>query len=130
MSDGVLPIPSASLDAHQITPTVISYHSHVGLQIQTAQGPFIVEDPHSPLEYDDERIVMFNDYHHESQSNIEKGLLADTFVWPGTANALLINGLAYNATSGPATIDVDYDQTYLLRYIGGQSLMYTVSWWC
>ena len=43
------------------------YHSHVGTQAQTANGPIIVEPKNQggcPLEYDEELVMMTNDYYH------------------------------------------------------------------
>jgi len=42
------------------------YHSHVGFQLSTSQGPIIVDqkDWISPVEYDEDLVVMVQEYWH------------------------------------------------------------------
>jgi hypothetical protein len=48
------------------------YHSHVGFQLSTSQGPIIVDqkDWISPVEYDEDLVVMVQEYWHVSPSHI------------------------------------------------------------
>jgi len=62
------------------------YHSHVGFQAVTATGVLIVEDiaaDKSPYTYDDERTLFLQDFYPTNDSVIEKGLVANPFVWSG-----------------------------------------------
>ena len=46
---------------------IYRYHSHVDLQIMTAQGPIIVvpkDNSSCPVEYDEEIIMQMQDYYH------------------------------------------------------------------
>ncbi|PWN51411.1 L-ascorbate oxidase [Violaceomyces palustris] len=111
--------------------------------------------PGAPYAYDEDRVMVIGDYYHATNADkILKGLLASPFVWPGSANALLVNGmqgqLTCNQTSTDlldpsircppsvsdqvsnlvpggcdySTIEVEHAKTYRLRFIGAQSLMY------
>ncbi|KAH9868288.1 hypothetical protein J1614_007360 [Plenodomus biglobosus] len=106
------------------------YHSHVGFQAVSAAGPLIVEDfGLPPFEYDEERIVFFQDYFNKTDEAIEKGLVSTPFVWSGETNAVLINGVgvAKGETAGKGNcklpvIDVEPGKTYRLRFIGSTAL--------
>lgn len=82
---------------------------------------------------DFERTIFLGDVFNSTDSKIEKGLAANPFVWSGETNALLFNGVGMTgntaSTSGPgcgiATIDVEPDKIYRLRFIGGTALSYS-----
>ncbi len=43
------------------------YHSHVDMQVQTAQGPIIVypkDNSSCPVKYDEDIVMMMGDYYH------------------------------------------------------------------
>ncbi|WP_274911606.1 multicopper oxidase family protein [Streptomyces sp. WZ-12] len=69
--DGVPPVtqravaPGGSFTYRFITDTPGTYwfHPHVGVQLDRGlYGPLIVEDPHEPLRYDDEWVVVLDDW--------------------------------------------------------------------
>ncbi|KAJ4292068.1 hypothetical protein N0V90_009967 [Kalmusia sp. IMI 367209] len=105
------------------------YHSHIGFQEITAEGPLIVNscDP-VPYEYDEDNILNLQDYYNKTDDTIEAGLLANPFVWSGETNAILLNGQSGKAQSDkaidksclPHVIEVEPDRTYRLRLIGLQ----------
>lgn len=106
------------------------YHSHVGFQMGTASGPLIVEDDGPPpYDYDEERIVHFQDYFNKTDTQIAYGLVSEPFVWSGETNAVLVNGVGVslgeeagkNGCELPV-INVDPDKTYRMRFIGATAL--------
>lgn len=48
------------------------YHSHVGFQLSTSQGPIIVDQKEwkTPVEYDEDLVVMIGEYWHVSALTI------------------------------------------------------------
>jgi L-ascorbate oxidase len=96
----------------------------------TAAGPLIVEDAGAPpYKYDDERVLFFTDYFNKTDHEIEKDLTGTPFVWSGEANALLLNGVGISDTVKQGRnecslpiLDVDFDKTYRLRFIGATAL--------
>jgi L-ascorbate oxidase len=107
------------------------YHSHVGFQAVTAAGPLIVEDTTPrPYEYDEERLIALSDVFEKADEQIESGLLANPFTWSGETANVLVNGkghMAGTAVSSDcelASIDVEPDKTYRLRFIGGTALSF------
>ena len=107
------------------------YHSHVGFQSVSIQGPLIViENGTSPVHYDDERIILLGDIFNQTDESIEQGLLANPFVWSGETQGLLVNGFGQlpNQTAAPgcspAEIEVDPNKTYRFRFIGGTALSF------
>lgn len=106
------------------------YHSHVGFQAISAQGPLIVEDCEKPpYHYDDEQIVLLGDYYNKTDDVIEAGLLANPFKWSGETNSLIVNG--QTGTSGtnskdpscaPTVFKVDPGKIYRFRFIGGTAI--------
>ncbi|RAG81577.1 multicopper oxidase family protein [Streptacidiphilus pinicola] len=69
--DGVPPVtqravaPGAGLDYRFVADTPGTYwlHPHVGVQLDRGlYAPLIVEDPHEPLRYDDEWVVVLDDW--------------------------------------------------------------------
>ena len=93
----------------QADPSLTSrYHSHVNLQIVTAQGPVIVEQKNktaSPVQYDEEIIMMMSDYYYANDSTIISGLLNDTtFMWLNEPNSLLVNGHALGTCNASALL--------------------------
>jgi hypothetical protein len=88
--------------------------------------------------------MVLSDYFYEQEPDIIAGLLAKPFQWPGSANAVLLNGAGWSSPSacnqtmanlagtdcsessykGPMIVDVGYDQSYRLRWVGATSLMH------
>ncbi|KAH9817027.1 Cupredoxin [Melampsora americana] len=113
------------------------YHAHVGNQLSTAHGAFIVEDDtKSPYSYDDEITLLMSDYYHAVDEEIESNLHSTPFKWVGEPQSLLVNGHAlgtcdpstakYGCTSDcyHHTILVKPDTTYRVRVIGITSLAF------
>lgn len=107
------------------------YHSHIGFQAVTCAGPLIIEDAGEiPYAYDDERIVAISDIFEKTDAEIETGLMADQFVWSGETANVLVNGKGHipNNTVTPdcelATIKVEPEKTYRIRFIGGTALSF------
>ncbi|KAH5431090.1 hypothetical protein HBI23_230910 [Parastagonospora nodorum] len=106
------------------------YHSHVGFQAISAAGALIVEDVGPPpFHYDEERIVLIQDYFNKSDETIEKGLRSVPFVWSGETNAVLLNGVgvAIGEKAGQGNcklpvIDVEPGKTYRMRFVGATAL--------
>jgi FtsP/CotA-like multicopper oxidase with cupredoxin domain len=107
------------------------YHSHVGFQSVSVNGPLIVKDKVPPYKYDEERIIMFNDVFNRTMDSIEAGLVATPMVWSGETNNILINGKGAGVASGIpcnsslSVIDVEPGKTYRLRFIGGTALTFS-----
>lgn len=108
----------------------------MGLQAVSAAAPLIIEDRalRAPFEYDEEKILLVSDFYNRTDESMLQGLYADPFVWPGSANQVVVNGKAFDGQDPKLTepwyIDVDYDRTYYLRYIGAQTTMYYVRQIC
>ena len=107
------------------------YHSHIGFQAVSVAGPLVIEDAkRPPYHYDDERIIAISDVFDKTDEDIEKGLLSSPFVWSGETANVLVNGkgqLDGTRTSPDcelASIDVEPDKTYRLRFIGGTALSF------
>ncbi|KAL9115052.1 MAG: hypothetical protein Q9187_007359 [Circinaria calcarea] len=106
------------------------YHSHVGFQAVSAAGPLIVEDAHrGPYTYKDERTFFLSDLFNKTDSQIQKGLESDPFVWSGETSTVLVNGLGItvNGTkTGPSCslsiTNVEPDTVYRFRFIGATAL--------
>ncbi|EGG05707.1 uncharacterized protein MELLADRAFT_48734 [Melampsora larici-populina 98AG31] len=113
------------------------YHAHVGNQLSTAHGAFIVEDDTKPpYSYDDEITLLMSDYYHTVDEEIETNLHSTPFKWVGEPQSLLVNGNALG-TCDPSTakygcvsdchhhtILVKPDTTYRVRVIGITSLAF------
>lgn len=101
----------------------------------------------SPYRYDEDRVLAVGDWFgYSSLEQVERQLNGDPFVWPGSATKLALNGntspstvacnqtkataLNISCSSAPAPssaypeIQVDYEKTYRLRFVGATSLMY------
>ncbi|PWN33233.1 uncharacterized protein FA14DRAFT_109642, partial [Meira miltonrushii] len=123
------------------------YHSHVGAQIMTAHGAFIVtgdEEISTIPKGAIEKTMLVGDYFYANDETIVKDLLSDPFVWPGSASSVSLNGKSWRVSDGcndtiaamkglncdqsdykgPEVIDVEYDRSYRLRWIGAQTLMH------
>lgn len=113
------------------------YHAHVGNQLSTAHGAFIVEDDTKPpYSYDDEITLIMSDYYHAVDEEIETKLHSTPFKWVGEPQSLLVNGNALGicdpstAQYGCAsdchhhTVLVKPDTTYRVRVIGITSLAF------
>lgn len=69
------------------------YHSHTGLQAGTCSGPLIVDDCGScPFDYDDERILYFEDYFSTSDQKMAEDLQGVPYRWPGETDGIVLNG--------------------------------------
>ncbi|GAB1316147.1 Laccase-like multicopper oxidase 1 [Madurella fahalii] len=92
------PIPPGHFFDYELAPEVHDagtyfYHSHVDMQALSAAGPLIVEDcGPPPHQYDDERILHFQDYFNKSDHDMMKGLAASPFVWAGEVHGVILNG--------------------------------------
>jgi L-ascorbate oxidase len=81
-----------------------------------------------PYAYDEDIILFQQDYYNKTDTTIEKGLVANPFVWSGETMAILLNGQSGKAQTDNATdssclphvIEVTPDTTYRLRFIGQQ----------
>ena len=107
------------------------YHSHVGFQAVSAAGPLIVQDVEPiPYYYDEERIITLSDVFNETDTEIESGLVANPFKWSGETQNVLVNGqgqlagMANSSNCGLATINVEPNKTYRLRFIGSTALSF------
>ncbi|KAK3942667.1 putative L-ascorbate oxidase [Diplogelasinospora grovesii] len=99
------PIPPGHFFDYEVATTVNDsgtyfYHSHVGLQAISCSGALIVDDcGSSPYDYDDERVLNFQDFFHETDSQ----LLAATGATE--TDAILLNGqgvaVGQKASVGP-----------------------------
>lgn len=97
----------------------------------TAAGALIVDEEGSPpYDYDDERIIALGDVFEKSDDDIEDGLVATPFRWSGETAQVLVNGkgqMPGKSTSAGcelASIEVEPDKTYRLRFIGGTALSF------
>ena len=107
------------------------YHSHIGFQAVTAAGPLIIEEPGKPpYDYDEERIIALSDIFEKSDHDIEDGLIGNPFQWSGEPSNVLVNGQGQlkgsTASTGCelASISVEPEKTYRLRFIGGTALSF------
>lgn len=123
------------------------YHAHVGLSIETVNGPLIVYESKDavpshalntdeekkdklkvgPYEYDEERLLFVSEYWHRTQSEFENYLLGPNFTDIPDADSVLLNGRTIFNTSdickpetcdGYSVIEVEHGKTYRLRVIG------------
>jgi L-ascorbate oxidase len=95
------------------------YHSHAGLQAQTAFGPLIVNDPDNPWNASELSVgpLLFSDsWISPDRLTMQYNLLSDDFIWQGEPSYLYING------QRNLQINVDPGKTYLLRLIGATTL--------
>jgi len=128
------PIPPAHFFDYEIYPDsagTFFYHSHVGFQAVSAYGPLIVKNrcTTNDKQYNDEIVLAVADYFNKTDEAIERGLLANPFMWSGEATALLINGKSgtslkngIDSSCAPLVIKVKPDTKYRLRFIGGTAL--------
>jgi L-ascorbate oxidase len=107
------------------------YHSHVGIQAVSVNGPLIVKDKFGPpYEYDEERIIHFTDVFNGTNAGVTDGVLADPVSFSETAG-ILINGKCGGVASGHtcnsslSVIDVEPGKTYRLRFIGATALTFS-----
>ncbi|ORX33571.1 multi-copper oxidase laccase-like protein [Kockovaella imperatae] len=117
------------------------YHSHVNMQVLTAQGPVIVEPKNktAPIDYDEDIVMMLSDDYHASDETIVAGLLnTSVFGWLGEPQNLLVNGHApgecnetalsagqtCNVTCGNNLQKVLPGKKYRVRVIGATVLSY------
>ncbi|KAK0616770.1 multicopper oxidase-domain-containing protein [Immersiella caudata] len=69
------------------------YHSHVGMQAMSCSGPLVINDcGTSPYDYDDERILHFEDFFSQSDHQMAGDLTGNPFKWPGATDGILLNG--------------------------------------
>ncbi|RHZ68409.1 hypothetical protein CDV55_101480 [Aspergillus turcosus] len=107
------------------------YHSHVGIQAVSVNGPLIVKDKcRPPYEYDEERIIHFTDVFNGTNAAVTDGVLANPISFAETAG-ILINGKGggvasgYPCNSSLSVIDVEPGKTYRLRFIGATALTFS-----
>ncbi|POR34815.1 L-ascorbate oxidase [Tolypocladium paradoxum] len=126
------PIPPNHFFDYEIKPEygdagTYFYHSHVGFQQSTAHGALIVRDAKQPVyKYDDDVLLTVGDYYAKDDGNIEAGLHADPFQWPGQPQAIAIQGhtgeggFAFDRdpSCAPHVIEVDPGKIYRIRVIG------------
>lgn len=97
------------------------YHSHTELERDDAfYGPIIIDDINetTKINYDEEYIIMFSDFHKEYSEEIMQMIKSSNFHWPGQPYRLLVNGMTnFN-------ISVSYNKTYLIRFISATSHSY------
>ncbi|CAJ2512777.1 Uu.00g008960.m01.CDS01 [Anthostomella pinea] len=107
------------------------YHSHVGFQANTAYGLLIVNGAEAH-EYYDERAIVLADYYPQPDDEIEEGLRANPFKWPGESQAVVFNGQSGTASFDddsdgsckPHVIEVEPGKTYRLRFVGGTAISF------
>ncbi|KAK0644189.1 multicopper oxidase-domain-containing protein [Cercophora newfieldiana] len=81
------------------------YHSHVGLQAMSCSGPLIIDDcGTAPFNYDEERIFHFEDFFTMPNEQMTGDVTGNPFTWPGSADAILLNGKGA-AAAGTTTTD-------------------------
>ncbi|KAK3948299.1 multicopper oxidase-domain-containing protein [Pseudoneurospora amorphoporcata] len=83
------------------------YHSHVAMQATTCSGPVVVDDCSScPFNYDDERILYFQDYLRVSDKEMAEDVQAVPYIWPGETDGIVLNGrsvpIGNKAARGPS----------------------------
>lgn len=118
-------------------PGTLWWHSHSGLQKSSLYGAMIIHgDKHQLPSYDYERILLLNDWFHDSSTVQVAGLLNPSFRWVGDPDALLINGQGeFNCSTftadecdqsiaKPFVLHVKPSTTYRLRLIGASSLAF------
>lgn len=118
-------------------PGTLWWHSHTDFQKSSLYGAIIVDGDKDKLpKYDEDRILLLNDWYHESSSDVAKNLLTPlpNFAQP-TFNSLLVNGKGiFNCSSdpskdcdpshpdaGPFVLDVEPGKRYRLHIIGAAS---------
>jgi len=118
------------------SPGTYMYHAHVGFDLMTCHGALLVEDVVAPpFKYDEELVLLFADYYHNVEKQIETGLQSAPFQWLGEPQSLVVNGNALgncNRTSlfGCSNnchhhrISVKPGRTYRVRVIGITVLTY------
>ncbi|CAI7632070.1 unnamed protein product [Penicillium pancosmium] len=129
------PIPAGHFFDYEVKPDVGTagtyfYHSHVGFQAVSANGPLIVDscDP-PPFSYDEERTILLSDFFNETDKDIIDGLTSTNFTWSGETKAILVNGHSRQATNDTgschlATISIKPGLSYRLRFIGATALSF------
>jgi len=118
------------------SPGTYMYHAHVGFDLMTCHGALLVEDVVAPpFKYDEELVLLFADYYHNVEKQIETGLQSVPFQWLGEPQSMVVNGNALgncNRTSlfGCSNnchhhrISVKPGRTYRVRVIGITVLTY------
>ncbi|KAI9227188.1 MAG: Cupredoxin [Piptocephalis tieghemiana] len=116
------------------------YHAHTRLDASSVYGALIVHDPHETLEYDEERLLLLNDYWHKEEDKLYDGLMSKPMRWIDPPHSILINGKARdprqmygndNTSSTSLTVDCEYNiipvdqgKTYRLRIINAAGWAY------
>lgn len=118
-------------------PGTLWWHSHTGMQKSSLYGALIVDGDKDELpKYDEDRILILNDWYHQKSADIPKKLVAPRpkFALP-TFDSLLVNGKGmYNCSkdaskdcdpshpdAGPFMLDVQPGKSYRLHIIGAAS---------
>ncbi|KAJ5259627.1 hypothetical protein N7478_012608 [Penicillium angulare] len=129
------PIPAGHFFDYEVKPELGSagtyfYHSHIGFQAVTANGPLVVDSKHPPpFNYDEERTIMLSDFFNETDKQITDGLTSNNFTWSGETGAILVNGKSRQATNSTgscelASISIEPGLSYRLRFIGATALSF------
>ncbi|KAI1193777.1 L-ascorbate oxidase [Nemania serpens] len=109
------------------------YHSHVGFQAMTAHGALFVEDAGTPpYQWDEDVPVVLGDFYKKSDQEIEAGLLATPFRWPGEPDSLVFNDRSGTASFSdapddsckPYVITVEPSKTYRFRFVGAATISF------
>ncbi|RKP12986.1 Cupredoxin, partial [Piptocephalis cylindrospora] len=117
------------------------YHAHTRFDASSVHGALIIHDPKEYLRYDDDRILLLNDYWHKNDEKLYDSILNKPVVWVGQPQAILLNGRAqeshgssYSSIAssvsfpttgcGYSTIPVAQGNTYRLRVINAGALSY------
>ncbi|KAF9892042.1 hypothetical protein FE257_002448 [Aspergillus nanangensis] len=129
------PIPAGHFFDYEVKPEIGTagtyfYHSHVGFQAVTAKGPLIVDACNDePYHYDEERTILLSDFWSAPDDQIVAGLRSSNFTWSGETEAILVNGHSRQQTNDTgdcklASIDIEPDKSYRLRFIGATALSF------
>ncbi|KAI9228624.1 MAG: Cupredoxin, partial [Piptocephalis tieghemiana] len=112
------------------------YHAHTRFDASSVYGAIIIHDPKETLVYDDERVLLLNDYWHKDDDALYQGVMGSPMQWIGTPDAILLNGRTQGSggpnvpstdasTCGYSNISVSPGKTYRLRIVnaGGWSYL-------
>ncbi|KAG2203278.1 hypothetical protein INT47_000198 [Mucor saturninus] len=118
------------------------YHAHVGVQDDTITGPFIVHEDQDSFSaatelmtpvtegiytYDEERILQWTEFWHQSGYDREKYYTGSSFINDNGPDSVLLNGrTVYNSSAsqndcecaGFSYINVEPNKIYRFRFIG------------
>lgn len=89
------------------------YHSHTSmLRDDACYGAFIIDDPNNLIaKYDEEHVIFLSEIYKQYNEELVKTSKSKPFKWIGPPRNLLVNAMINY------TLNVDYNKTYLLRFI-------------